>query len=494
VDRRAFLGRAALLGGAAMVGPKLLSACTSSDGDGDGGASAPGFTSILEHPASDAPIDTVVVVMMENRSFDHYFGWLANDEAFQESGRSRYGGDFTVAGMLDQTYRAPDGAEVATTHWVGVEGESDPWRGCGHPDPGHSWDAGRVQRDAGFLADGSGNDRYAIGYYLDDDLPFTSRLATRFTTFDQWHCSVLAPTFPNREYLHSAQSGGQKANYIPTAEGGFTWPTIWDRLAAANVPARYYYIDLPVPVLWTTGMEASGATNLENYFDDAAAGRLPNVVFVDPGFLGAGRTDDHPHADIRAGQRFLYDVFRAFVESPHWEHGAFILTYDEWGGFFDHVAPPQFPDDRASSDDEENFAQAGFRVPSLVASPYARPGYVDHTVMEHTSVLRFLEWRFLGAPATGTGGDGDTWYFTERDRNAYNLGAALGLSEPDPEVDLDIEIDEPTPDCAPGEEGYLGDAVAAPAAPPAEDVWTEMVSTGYLDRMGVTDDAAVITT
>ena len=481
-----------MLGGAAVLGPTLLSACDDDTGGNGTSGSAPAFRSILDSPAGEAPVDTIVVVMMENRSFDHYLGWLATDDRFLESGRSRYGGDFAVDGQLDQTYAAPDGADVSTTHWLSVEGESDPWRGCGHPDPGHSWTAGRVQRDRGFLAEGSGNDRYAIGYYLQDDLPFTSRLATRFTTFDQWHCSVLAPTYPNREYLLSGQSGGHKDNYLPLGEGGFTWPTIWDRLAAANVPARYYYVDLPVPILWSTGVQASGATTIDNYFDDAAAGELPNVVFVDPAFIGAGRTDDHPHADIRAGQRFLRDVFQAFAESSHWERGAFVVTYDEWGGFFDHVSPPEFADDSTSDNDDDNFAQAGFRVPSLIASPYARPGYVDHTVMEHTSVLRFLEWRFLGAPATGPGGNDDTWYLTERDRNAYNLGAALGLEEPDPEVDVDVELDPPTPDCAPGEEGYEGNAQPAAYVPPPGDSWTEMVESGYLERMGVAYEPAPV--
>ena len=124
---------------------------------------------------------------------------------------------------------------------------------------------------------------------------------------------------------------------------------------------------------------------------------------VDPSFGGPGQNDDHPLADVRAGQAFLRNVFKAFVESPHWQHGAFISTYDEWGGWFDHVAPPHFPDDRANADDLLDFSQAGFRVPTVLASPYARPGMVDDRTYDHTSILRFLEWRFLGAPPEGPG-------------------------------------------------------------------------------------------
>jgi hypothetical protein len=115
----------------------------------------------------------------------------------------------------------------------------------------------------------------------------------------------------------------------------------------------------------------------------------------------------------------------------------FVLTYDEHGGFYDHVRPPIVPDDRASVHDKENFGQLGFRVPSVLASPYAPRNYVDHTLYDHTSVLRFLEWRFLGAPPQGPGRDGDTWFMTKRDRNAHNYGASLRADNPDPEVDLD---------------------------------------------------------
>jgi phospholipase C len=454
VDRREFLRRTGLVGGGVLLGgPALLSACSNGGGDESGDESdASGSVtlgpSVLDAPAREAPFDTVVVVMMENRSFDHYWGWLATDEDYVETGRSRYGGDFSVNGQLDQQFPAPGGGELATYYLPDRRDEANPYRGCGHPDPGHGWDSGRAQRDGGFLAAGSENDQYALGYYRGADCPFTSQLLPRFSIFDRWHASLLAPTYPNREYLHSGTSAGYKSNTFPPTADGFQWPTIWDRLGDAGVPAGYYYNDLPTTYLWGPRLHPISYP-IEQYFSDADAGQLPNVVFVDPAFLTDNRTDDHPHADIRAGQRFLRDVFRAFVESPQWERGVFVLTYDEWGGFFDHVPPPQLPDDLASPVDADNFAQAGFRVPSLVASPYARPGYVEHAQTDHTSVLRFLEWRFLGAPARGPGRDGDTWFLTTRDRNAFNLGAVLAVDDPDPDpgFDLDVQIDKPSPAC-----------------------------------------------
>ena len=454
MDRRTFLTRAGMTGGAIVLGG-ALGACSSDDDGASGGDGetrrttttvAPSTTSaegvptqsILDSPAASCPIEHVVVVMMENRSFDHWLGWLAGDETWLEQGRSRYGSSFSVAGLQSQTFAGPSGDE-GTQHLLEMLSGGNPWRGCGFNDPGHGWESGRAQRDGGFLADGSGNDQFALGYYLGDDLPFTSQLARRFTVCDQSFASLLGPTYPNREYLHSAQSGGNTSNDLPLETGGFDWETIWDRLETAGVDHRYFYTDLPATLLWGERM-TPWAGLVDEYFQRCEDGTLPNVAFVDPGFLGGSRTDNHPHGDVRAGEAFVRDAFKAFATSPQWEKGLFILTYDEWGGFFDHVAPPTFPDDRANADDLLNFGQAGFRVPVVLASPYARPGSVDSRTYDHTSVLRFLEWRFLGAPPEGT--DGDGWWLTARDRNAKNIGATL-VSEPttDLDVDVDVEID-----------------------------------------------------
>jgi phospholipase C len=482
MQRRDFLKRAGMVGGAAAAITTL-----------------PGCRRLFQHPPfhlpttrgllecrpSDAGITHVVVVMMENRSFDHWVGWLADDDEYLDAGRRRYGRRFCIDGKQHQTIPGPDGP-VATTHLLEQLGQTNPYRGCDHEDPGHGWLSGRAERDGGFLAPGSGNDVFATGYYLADDLPFTSRLARRFTTFDRYHASVLGPTFPNREYLHSAQSGGTKTNDLPLATGGFTWETIWERLAAAGVPSRYYYSDLPVLALW--GNRVGGfISHLDEFHAACASGTLPNVTFVDPKFLDPGRNDDHPHADIRGGQAFVRDAFDSFVKSPHWHNGLFVMTYDEWGGFFDHVAPPHLPDDRASADDLEDFSQAGFRVPTVIASPFARPGYVDHRTYDHASVLRFLEWRFLGAPPEGPGRSGDTWFLTKRDRYAANLGASLLAKRVTDDVGFDpaaIPIAPMSPLCDTGPETLR--SAAAPADAPDEDEggFLALRDSGFLEQVG----------
>jgi phospholipase C len=448
INRREFLRGAALLGGAAAAQQMLPLGWARERQSVKRSGPRDLSPSILDTSADLSPIDHIVVVMMENRSFDHYLGWLAADSEYLEQGRSRYGADFSVDGDNRQTYKDPQGREVATYYLPAKMGEANPYRGCGHKDPGHGWNQGRAERDGGFLAQGSGNDQYALGYYLANDLPLYAALARRFTLFDHYHCSILGPTFPNREYLHSAQSGGNKDNSLPPPRG-FQWPTIWDKLAAAGVPAAYYYVDLPIIGFWGPRL-LHVSHRIANYFDDAAAGTLPNVVFVDPRLNGEMHSDDHPFADIRAGQKFVSDVFQAFVQSPHWRSGMFIVTYDEWGGFFDHVPPPVLPDDRASQNDQENFGQAGFRVPTILASPYARPGFVDHRLYDHTSILRFIEWRFLGAPAAGPGADSDTWYLTKRDRYANNIGASLTPDRFDPDVHLELPHLTISPPCSGG--------------------------------------------
>jgi phospholipase C len=477
MDRRGFLQLSAMTGAAVVLG----SACSSDDQKSDASSNGttttavPKVASLLDGPAVESGIDTVVIVMMENRSFDSYFGWLARDTAYLEGGTSKYGAGFTVNGNSHQSFAAPNGATVETARRA-TAGGANPWRGCGHPDPGHGWDKGRAERDHGFLAADSGNDEFALSYFEAEDLPVYAQLAREFTVCDHWHASVLGPTYPNREYLLSGQSGGHKDNYLPLDEGGFTWPTILDRLSAANVTVAEYFGDLPQSALWGKRL-LPFVKKGERFHEDAAAGKLPSVSFVTPAFNGGNRTDDHPHGDPRAAQRFVRDHFASFAKSKQWEKGLFILTYDEWGGFFDHVAPPHLPDDRASSNDANDFSQAGFRVPTVLASPRARRNFVDNTPYDHTSVLRFLEWRFLGAPPRGPGKDADTWFLTKRDRNANNLGETLLAEGSDPDVGFDVDITVPEPSAPCADEAAVSDLEPTP--------FELALQLGYYERVGL---------
>jgi phospholipase C len=224
----------------------------------------------------------------------------------------------------------------------------------------------------GFLK--AASDVFSIGYYTQDDLPFTPHVAQAFTAFDRFFCSILSSTYPNREYMHAAQSYGKIDNSTPSGNG-FPDTTIFAALSGAGVSNQYYYTDIPVSALWgSAGLKRS--SQAQNFYEQAANGTLPALSFVDPSFNGEDQGtsgDEHPHGDVHVGQAFVSDVVHAFMESPQYKRGALFIVYDEWGGFFDHVVPPRVPDLRTSRNINEDYGQMGFRIPAVVVSVCA-PG------------------------------------------------------------------------------------------------------------------------
>lgn len=365
-------------------------------------------------------IEQIVVVCMENRSFDHYLGWVPGANG-QQSGLT----------YLD------DSGTPHSTHRL-----TDTWTGCGFNDPDHSYDGGRIQCDNG-LCDGfrkGANDDYALGYYTADDIPFHAALVRQFTICDSWFCSFLGPTFPNRMYTHAAGTD-RIDNNLPIVQGtSFSaMPTIWDNLMAAGVSCAYYFNDEPFLGLWGTRY-ASICRYAGAFFAQAAAGALPQYSYIDPGFVdeeSGSSFDDHPHADIRRGEAFLSRVVNALISSPQWSSTVLVITYDEWGGFFDTVAPPQLPADSTVSLSGEpatfDHSQAGFRVPTYVISPFSPVGGIAPDVYDHTSILKMVEWRF-GLPS-----------LTPRDAAANNIVAALDFSRPNLDAPLMPQIADPGP-------------------------------------------------
>jgi phospholipase C len=345
------------------------------------------------------PIDTFVVLMMENRSFDHYLGWLP-------------GADGRQAGL---EYTDPAGHKFAT-HRLRTD-----FQGCAYLDPDHSWKGGRTELDGGRM-DGflkAASDVFSIGYYTQDDLPFTPHVAQAFTAFDRFFCSLLSSTYPNREYMHAAQSYGKIDNSTPSGNG-FPDSTIFNSLSKVGVSNQYFYTDIPVSALWgSAGLKRS--SQVQKFYEQAAAGTLPALSFVDPSFNGEDQGtsgDEHPHGDVRVGQAFVADVVHAFMESPQYKRGALFIVYDEWGGFFDHVVPPRVPDLRTSRDINKDYGQMGFRIPAVVVSPYARRGHVDHSVYGFESILKMIRYRYGLAP------------LTPRDLYANNIAAAFDFQSP----------------------------------------------------------------
>jgi phospholipase C len=316
-----------------------------------------------------AGIDTIVVLCMENRSFDHFLGSLRLVE-----GRTDVDGLTGIEVNLD-----PDGNPVEVFKLEDFT----------PADPPHSWDEVHRQwnegRNDGFVTEHAGaNQNDVMGYHTRDQLPVTYALADYGVVCNRWFCSVLGPTWPNRMYLHGGTSNGRRDN-IPRFQ---EFETVWDRLAdAGKTGANYHY---PVQA-WLLGVRpdvvAANGKQIERFFSDAAAGTLPNYVVIDPQFFGPGANDDHPANDIRLGQALIGSVVAALAASPQWNKCLFVLTYDEHGGFYDHVPPP------VAVDDQSAFQRMGFRVPSVVIGPTVRRRAAVDTVFDHTSVISTLTVR-----------------------------------------------------------------------------------------------------
>jgi phospholipase C len=331
-----------------------------------------------------AGIDHIIVLVMENRSFDHYFGSLKVAEGL------------AVEGLVgDESNLGPDFVPVP----VFVMDEFEP------RDPPHEWDQCHFQfnlgENNGFVVENEkkhpGFGYEAMGYHVREHLPVTYGLADNFTICQRWFCSVMGPTWPNRYYIHACTSGGGKTNFPDPF-----LKTLWHRCDDAGLDSRIYFSDVPwvtgafplVPTVWgklADGFEGFSLNSLTNpntmtrFFADAESGDLPNFAIIDPGFTS---NDDHPSHNIQLGQILIGSIYKALAEGPKWAKTLLIITYDEHGGFYDHVPPPK------TVDELPEFTQLGFRVPSMVIGPSVRRGCVNDLQFEHCSIGATLMKRF----------------------------------------------------------------------------------------------------
>jgi phospholipase C len=341
-------------------------------------------------------------VMQENRSADTYLGHL---NAFQPG----YTAEPTT-GNPDPLN--PTGPPIKPFHQTAY---------CESSDLNHSWNGTHQEWDNGamdgFTAANDANSANAdpadpsgartMGYYDQTDLPFYYALYNTFATNDHYFQSVLSQTFPNRLYLYAGTSFGVIRNdsFLSTHKSVFE---LFDK---SFVSWRIYSDQYPLSFgsllfQYVADHAAQHVFPMSQYYSDAASGKLPNVSFVDPRFLDTPRveSDEHPPSNVQVGQRFVANVINGLMASPNWSTSALFLTYDEHGGFYDHVAPPpapvpdNIPPNLQAGDTPGAFDRYGFRVPIAVVSPFAKPHYVSHVVDDHTSILRFIELRF-GLPA-----------------------------------------------------------------------------------------------
>jgi len=375
-----------------------------------GAGSWPAETLGVEFPlGTDIPVDHVILLMMENRSFDHYFSQLP------AAGQT----DVTVA-PAGWTNPNASGTAVPRMHDTTycVEDTNHGWNGSHR-----QWNNGAM--DGFLVTNDPGGDR-SLAYQDATDIPFYYGLATTFAIADHYHCSLLGPTMPNRHYSMAATSFGFTYNTVLSNDSA-TNPlnNIFRRLDAAGLDWKEYSGGLRTLATFLyygilRRQTAPHLATLAQLTSDMAAGTLPPFALVEPDFSGTGgdRYDEHPPGTPQAGEVWVESIVRALFASPAWSRTVLFITYDEHGGFADSVPPPRAcpPDDlvpvRYDGDAGTNvptgeaFDRLGFRVPFIVVSPYAKRHFVSHTTYDHTSILRFIEARF-GLPA-----------MTRRDANA----------------------------------------------------------------------------
>jgi len=329
-----------------------------------------------ESAAQANPIQHVVVIVQENHTFDNYFGTFpgANGNQNDPPGVK----PFHLAGpIVDLCHSTP----------------------CAHA----AYDRGKMD---GFLqAEGSSE---TFGYYDQSDIPYYWGLAENYTLFDNYFTSVMGPSLPNHLSLVAAQDDGI-ADSVDTQLPNLNVSTIANELEAANDSWAYYspYTAGNENALGLVSSIANNATmkaNLkptEAFLTDLQAGKLPDVSYL----TGNDTQNEHPPNSIVSGEQWVESMIGAIQASPYWGSTVILIMWDDYGGWYDHVVPPQV----------DKYGD-GFRVPLLMVSPLAKQGYVDHTFSDHTSILKFIE-RVFGLPPV-----------TQRDAGASDLMDALDPS------------------------------------------------------------------
>jgi phospholipase C len=356
-------------------------------------------------------IKHVVLMMQENRSFDHYFGTMAGVRGFGDPHALKLPHGKSVFHQPDP--KSPGGSmqpfhlDTQKSQAQRIPATNNGW-GVLHS----SWNGGKMDNWLGsHRSTDKGNAPFVMGYYKRADIPFHFALAESFTVCDAYHCSVLGPTWPNRMYWMtgtfdaSGKHGGPLLDNIPSKKG-FTWTTYAERLQKAGVSWKLYhqkdefgtnlfwqfksFRDAPQKSdLYRRGMTPGPADQFER---DVKHDRLAAVSWI----LPTGEACEHPDHWPAAGAAFVARHVEALASNPDvWNKTVLILNYDENDGLFDHVVPPTPPPHTPGEYVGGLPIGAGFRVPCIIVSPWTAGGWVSSERFDHTSVLRFLE-KFTG--------------------------------------------------------------------------------------------------
>jgi phospholipase C len=422
-------------------------------------------------------IDHIVVLMMENRSFDNMLGWLYDPENPVPYDKPPPGQTFEGVSGKSLSNPIPeyaDGAERGSVSVGRASSTANP-----NPDPGEEYFHVNTQiygtvappnnrfkpfnrkpynmpmempaaaPMTGFLTDYVDNfaalkhrapsyDEYKIimDCFTPQDMPVISALAHNYAVCDHWHASVPSQTFPNRSFVHSATSNGLVLN-APYVNWLFTHaPTIYNRIQETAHPDlnwKVYYDELNLTsITWLLQpalrpFRSSNFFTMDEFYRDARQGTLPSYAFVEPRLV-VNHNDQHPPMDDflftnseLAGEQLIHDVYQAVRGGKDWARTLLVITYDEHGGCYDHVPPPPtVPPEphRPAGQYEFKFDRLGVRLPTVLISPLIEPGTIVHTLFDHTSIIKTATNRW-GLPP-----------LTERDKAAKDLAEVLTLDKP----------------------------------------------------------------
>ncbi|MGI9103953.1 MAG: alkaline phosphatase family protein [Terriglobales bacterium] len=397
------------LSGSTQQKPTQTTTYVATAKDGSGNSTTASVTvAVVPSGSLQQAVKHIIFFVQENRSFDDYFGFL---------GQYKAGRGFTndVDGLpanalqLDQ-----NGTPVHSYHQQStcVENTSPSW----NPSWG-AWNNGKMDGFVRVKDQPSTIDpmyHRVMGYYNQDDLPFYYELATQFATSDRFFESVMAGTIPNRMYLFTGTSFGH-IYPDPPPSGGWQQKTIFELLNQFGINWRYYYQDNSIFLgqfqAWSDPAISSRVFNITDWYKTLASATadddLPPVIFIERASAEL-QLDEHPDNNTQAGAARVQQILTALLNSAAWKSSVFILTYDEFGGLYDHVPiqPMAAPDNIApicspgfdSSCQPGDFAHTGFRIPLIVVSPWVKPHSTSHVVRETTSILKLIETRF-GLPA-----------------------------------------------------------------------------------------------
>ena len=390
-------------------------------------------------PSKLTDIDHIVILMQENRSFDHYFGTLSGVRGFSDAKPQLLPDGRPVFYQPDRGspggYVLPFHLDTQHTSAQRLHDLSHDWR------PLHdSWNAGHMDGwVTAHRASNGDSGPLTMGHYTRDDLPFYYALADAFTICDGYHASVMGPTNPNRYYWMSATIDPARAGGGPATNNRglrYTWATYPEALQKAGVSWRIYRPEIsaefpvgldvimhfanfqdapPSSPLYENAAKGRSVTTL---LQDIRSGNLPQVTWIVPPYDRC----EHPNMLPAAGEDYVRYILEAFWSNPAtWARTAFIIVYDENDGLFDHVVPPTPPPGTPGEFIDGAPIGLGFRVPALLVSPFSRGGYVCGDTFDHTSTLRFIEKRFGAEVPNLTQWRRDT---------CGDLTAAFGFGEP----------------------------------------------------------------